>query len=607
MTTPDTVSGAPLRMLIAGAGAVVTEYYLPALRELGWADHALIVDASFEALRRVRAAAPDVQVSQMDFRHALTYLARDGAFDACVVALPNRLHPEATRLALEQGLHVLCEKPLALTSEAAQELAHTAQRTQRVLAVGMVRRRLPSFGMLRQALVQGLIGELTAIDVEDGEPYAWSSDSGAAFQSENGGVLADMGVHYLDLIEEIGGGAQPLNYWDDDHGGVEANLEYALRTTSGAPVWLRLSRTRRLRNTFVCRGQDGELVVDKDRFDGCWWQSARTGCTTWLQPRTGQTPTLEACFAQQLVDFARCVRGQDAPVVSAERAVSTVRIIEWAYSRHRVDPVPAAPQSRVQLCAGRVCITGATGFIGTHLVERLGGTGNHEIVAPVRGYRNCAQIGRFPVTMPRCDLLDYRDVRSVVSGARFVFHLAYGRDGPQPERVTIEGTRNVVDAAIQTGAEAVVVLSTIYVYGQPAAEVDESWPYHPVGGVYGTSKALMERWCLRRAQSSGPTRVVVLSPSCVYGPAGDAYTALPVRLAREGGFCWIDDGRGAANYTYVDNLVDAMLIAAISSVAHGRRFIINDGTSTWREFLGQLLGRQAENLPSYTRRQLREL
>ncbi|MBV9328081.1 MAG: hypothetical protein JO352_30570, partial [Chloroflexi bacterium] len=96
-------------------------------------------------------------------------------------------------------------------------------------------------------------------------------------------------------------------------------------------------------------------------------------------------------------------------------------------------------------------------------------------------------------------------------------------------------------------------------------------------------------------------------PSCVYGPAGDAYTALPVRLAREGGFCWIDDGRGAANYTYVDNLVDAMLIAAISSVAHGRRFIINDGTSTWREFLGQLLGQQAENLPSYTRRQLREL
>ena len=199
-------------------------------------------------------------------------------------------------------------------------------------------------------------------------------------------------------------------------------------------------------------------------------------------------------------------------------------------------------------------------------MERLGASAACDIVAPVRSYRTCAQVARFPISMPRVDLLDYEQVRKSVAGARFVFHLAYGRDGPQQERVTIEGTRNVVEAAIETGAEAVVVLSTIYVFGQPPAEVDEAWPYRPVGGVYGTSKALMERWCMHRAQGSGHTRIVVLNASCVYGPGGDAYTALPVRLATEGGFCWINDGRGAANYTYVENLVDAMLLAATSRV-----------------------------------------
>jgi nucleoside-diphosphate-sugar epimerase len=144
------------------------------------------------------------------------------------------------------------------------------------------------------------------------------------------------------------------------------------------------------------------------------------------------------------------------------------------------------------------------------------------------------------------------------------------------------------------------------VFGQPAAVVDETWPYHPVGGAYGTSKALMERWCLHRAQGSG-TRVVVLCPSCVYGPAGEAYTRLPVRLFRDGGLCWIDEGRGAANYTYVENLVDAMLAGATCAEAHGRRFIVNDGTCTWRHFLGELLGAGAEQMSSYSARELRQL
>jgi predicted dehydrogenase/nucleoside-diphosphate-sugar epimerase len=619
--TESTNISVPPRLLIVGAGAVVSEYYLPALYELGWLREALTVDASFEALRRIKASAPEASVSQMDFHQALTYALRSGRFDACVIALPNRLHPEAAKLALEHGLHVLCEKPLALTSEVCHALDSAAKKTQRLLSVGMVRRYLPSFGMLRQALEQGLIGQIREIDVEDGEPYAWSSDSGAAFQPDNGGVLADMGVHYLDLIEEIGGSAQPVRYSDDSRGGVEANLEFTLRSAGDIQVRLHLSRTRRLRNAFSCRGPLGELVVEKDRFDGCWWRSAQAESATWLQPRTQQRPTLEACFVQQLADFARGARSGAGPAVSAERAASTVGLIEWAYAtrghqRNGASTSTARPVLNTRamdalptrsLPASRVCVTGATGFIGSHLVERLGNTGGYDLVTPVRSYRNCAEIARFPVAMPRCNLLDYDDVRQAVSGARFVFHLAYGRDGPQPERVTIEGTRNVVEAAIDAGAEAVVVLSTIYVFGQPSGEVDESWPYHPVGGVYGTSKALMERWCLRRADDSPRTRIVVLSPSCVYGPAGDAYTALPVRLVREGGFCWIDEGRGAANYTYVENVIDAMLLAAMTAAAHGRRFIINDDTSTWRRFLSQLLGGQADNLPSYTRRQLREL
>ena len=163
----------------------------------------------------------------------------------------------------------------------------------------------------------------------------------------------------------------------------------------------------------------------------------------------------------------------------------------------------------------------------------------------------------------------------------------------------------MVEAAIAAGAESVVVLSTMYVYGHPEdAMVDETWRYSPAGGAYGRTKRDMERWCLARAGSSHPTRLVILQPSCVYGPGGQTYTRLPLELARKGAFCWVSDGRGIANYSYVDNVVDAIVLAATSERAHGERFLINDGWCTWQEFLAPLLGPLANGLPSLEPRAL---
>jgi nucleoside-diphosphate-sugar epimerase len=115
----------------------------------------------------------------------------------------------------------------------------------------------------------------------------------------------------------------------------------------------------------------------------------------------------------------------------------------------------------------------------------------------------------------------------------------------------------------------------------------------------------MEKWCLERARSCDGTRVVVLNPSCVYGPHGQAYTALPARFTQSNEFCFIEGGRGIVNHCYIDNLVDAILLAAERREAHAQRFLITDGACSWREFLGPQLGEdRARALPSYTAREL---
>src|SRR5262249_24350575 len=117
----------------------------------------------------------------------------------------------------------------------------------------------------------------------------------------------------------------------------------------------------------------------------------------------------------------------------------------------------------------------------------------------------------------------------------------------------------------------------------------------------------MEGWCLARAQSSLTTRIVILNPTCVFGPGGGAYTSLPVDLARQGQFYWVNGGNGLCNYNYVENLLDAMIGAAQVPEAHGNRFIINDGAISWREFLGPLIAPVARDVPNYTPDELARL
>ena len=70
-------------------------------------------------------------------------------------------------------------------------------------------------------------------------------------------------------------------------------------------------------------------------------------------------------------------------------------------------------------------MTGGTGFVGSHLLERLVTLGYDDVRVPVRTYRSVAAAGRFPVQMIHTPLLDPTAVRDAIDGARYVFHLAF--------------------------------------------------------------------------------------------------------------------------------------------------------------------------------------
>nr|WP_199158536.1 NAD-dependent epimerase/dehydratase family protein [Pedobacter sp. ASV2] len=564
-----------MEILIIGGGAVVKEYYLPAINYLNINSQVTITEPNLAVANYYKELG--FNTYSLDFESF--FKQNKTKFDFAIITAPNHLHEAAIKCCLKNNIKVLCEKPISLSTESCDRIEKQQIISNSVVYAAMVRRYLPSFQAMEKSL--HLLGVIQNVEIEDGTPFAWKADSYAFFDPKNGGVLADMGVHYLDLVYKLFGELTPVKYNDDYEGGVEANSSYQLKSKKDFKISINLSRTQTLKNHFKIIGSSGSIWINKDEFDACYF-SDNNGLTHKIEINnafkdSALAYTFESCFVEQIT----CLLSGDSNLVDITQAKHVTFLIEWAY-KNRVQNIPVKNDNPY-------FITGATGFIGTALIERLWFTGNQNITAPVRNYKTCAPIARFDIKLPRLDLLNYQAVTQSLKGQKFVVHMAYATDGKDAFSINVEATKNVVKAACEQGAEAIVVMSTMNVYGFPDGEVTENAKYKPAGGSYGETKKIMQQWCLDFAKTQTKTRIIVLNPTCVYGPNGKTYTNLPAILLKSNRFCWIDEGAGMANLVFIDNLIDAIEMALQAKEAHAQNFIITDGAVTWKYFLSKLL------------------
>jgi len=154
---------------------------------------------------REQAAASrfDLNKYYLDYREML---ARED-IDAVVIATPDQIHPEHTIAALEAGKHVLCEKPMALTTAECAEMIKAAERTGKKLMIGQICRYTPSFRLVKKMIDEGEIGELFYVESEYVHDYSrttghgnWRLDPIKKRHPFLGG-----GCHAVDLLRWIAG------------------------------------------------------------------------------------------------------------------------------------------------------------------------------------------------------------------------------------------------------------------------------------------------------------------------------------------------------------------------------------------------------------------
>ncbi len=241
------------------------------------------------------------------------------------------------------------------------------------------------------------------------------------------------------------------------------------------------------------------------------------------------------------------------------------------------------------LSGKRILVTGGTGFIGSRLVERLVLEHQAEVRVLLRTYSRAARIARFPIELSEGDITVPGDVQSASRGCDFVFHCAYGNAGNTKlqRRVNVDGTRNVMEAAKNSGIGRVVHMSTVSVYGAtPDGDLDETATRHYCrpADAYSDTKLDGEKLALEYAANQS-VPVAVIQPTMVYGPYAPGWTMRILNDLKNNRVILIDDGEGLCNPVYIDDVITAMLLAAVEPNAPGEVFLISgDRAVTWREF-----------------------
>lgn len=241
----------------------------------------------------------------------------------------------------------------------------------------------------------------------------------------------------------------------------------------------------------------------------------------------------------------------------------------------------------------KVLVTGATGFIGQHLVEMLVEK-KYEVLCFVREINRAKSLFGDQVDYIQGDITDYQSIEKAFNDIDAVIHLAAEtRDyGPSKNfwKVNVQGTDNILKASVKHQIKRFIFLSTVMVMGPyPEQFADEGHHYEKSGILYPDTKIEAEKLVNRYHFELG-LPITIIRPGVVYGPGNCPSVMRTLRMAKIGFPLYIGGGKGVCNHTYVDNLAEVILLTLIKEKSIGKTYIITDGVNltTWKKFMTRI-------------------
>jgi predicted dehydrogenase/nucleoside-diphosphate-sugar epimerase len=547
----------PLRVALVGAG-FIADFHLAILKEIAGVEIAAVCDSDVvraEALARRYGIARSVR--SIDELPALSV-------DVAHLCVPPDLHVALTKQLIEHGIGTFVEKPLALESRHARELAQLA--AGRKVALGANHNNLfhPSFSRLLERVNAGEIGRVEHVQATLSVPLMQLDAGDFAhwmFRAPRN-IVFEQAVHPLCQVHALIGrvksahttllGTRELNpgqifhdRWAIDAKGERGTAQIYLAFGQGFT-----------RSTLQVIGSDGSLEADlyHDHLSGetktpwlDFWNSflagwrrgnalkrdARRGLFHYLGFTLGLSRREDAFFVgmrESIRAFHAALAAHRAPPTDGEQAA---QVLEWCEAVAQGVPASGPPEAKLPepgpARPGEVVVLGATGFIGRRTIAKLLGANLPVTVIARRTHSlppeitAAAQSGKLRFFRGQFEVHDA--LEKALTGARTLLHLATGGGDTweKVERAMVKGSVELAEIALACKVERFVYVSSIaalYTGGDAGTDaIEDSLATDPRPGtrpLYTRGKIAAEQALSRMAKERG-LALTIVRPGVVLG------------------------------------------------------------------------------------------
>jgi predicted dehydrogenase/nucleoside-diphosphate-sugar epimerase len=593
------------KVAVVGAG-YIADFHLDVLKETPDVELVAVCDVSQE---RAQSAA-----KRYGAAHAVTDLTelKGLGVDVAHLAVPPDLHVKLTRALLESGVGVFVEKPIALDSKDARELAELADSLGLPLSVNHNNVFHPAFQRMMERIQAGEIGRVEHVQVTLSVPLR-QLDAGDyshwMFRAPRN-IVFEQAVHPLSQIEHLLGSVESATTTQlattELHPGQTFHKRWSTSMVAErgtAEMYMAFGEPF-TRSTIQVLGSDGSLEADlhHDQLNGeqktlyldfynsylagakrakALKKDARKVLKDWSFFTLGVGARKDAFYVgmrDSIQAFHRAFqKGANLP----NDAWAALRVTEWAEAvagdtSATPPPVPEFPDAG-EARENEVVVLGGTGFIGRRVVARLLAKGENVTCITRRNHSlppsivEPAMEGK--LRMIRASLGDEEGMARALKGARRCIHLATGNgnDWAEVQKIMVDGSARVAEQCSEAGVERLVYVSSIAALytgpdGAPEGKIADSWDTDPEPEkrpLYSKGKAAAEKALKAVADRTG-LKLVVARPGVVLGEG--------TPMQHSGLGLWVRDnhcvgwGRGDNELPLVlaDDVADALVSATLA-------------------------------------------
>ncbi len=612
---------------VVGAG-FIAQYHIQVLQRIPWVEVVAIVD---QDARRARQLGEAYAISHCF--DSVQSLLEGTEVKLAHVLVPPAMHSKVTESLLKQGVGVFVEKPLATSARDCRKLVSLAARQEVPLGVNHNHLFHPGFLSLKEQLVKHELGRIDHVFACLHVPLRQLSarDFQHWMFQEPRNIVFEQGVHPFSQIHDLLGSVCSATTTCSGRRELMPGLPFyedwqiALECERGpATVVLGFGKDFAEHWLHVI-GQDGAARIDMLRSHPLSWrktrwldfydqfENARKNAGRLMAAGTrnalgyvastlrfrDRSDAFYLTMKESIWEFHKAVRSRRPVPSSGQDGQKVIEFCELVTEElpAATAPQPAARKTKARPKSGTILVTGATGFLGSHLVQRLRNEGHPVRVLVRNPLRLPESLRDLDLDVRLGDIADPAAVEDAVREVRAVYHLATGMADTwgEIERLMVGGCRTMAETCLKHDVQQLFFTSTTAVYNlgndanaPPLTERDPADEHPENRNDYVRGKIAAEA-LLRRLHEEQSLPVTIFRPAVVVGQGGAIQHSGLGLWARDIHCTGWGRGRNPLPFVLVSDVVDAMVRALGNEKVQGVTYnLVGDVRISARDFVHQL-------------------